>query len=335
MMKNKRRLNHSMALSNNLTSFSLALAKLPQQRIAQAVIVLLLIYVAFMAAKITWLVVPQKPIVSDVATTKHSAKLSKSGQNINISALQALNLFGAYNESVDEVVVEQITSAPETRLQLTLSGLVASDNPETAAAVIENKGKQATYGIGDLITDTRASLEQVLIDRVIIKQSGRLETLMLDGADYNQQAQSVSTKKANKKANNIASIKNGPQPLASNSKQKSSVVDQRANTQLSQNAKQLRADIANNPGKITDYLRISPARKAGSIVGYRLSPGKNPDFFTLSGLKSGDVALQMNGHDLLAPLQAAQAMAALKTERDISLLVERQGDLIEILFSIH
>jgi len=52
-------------------------------------------------------------------------------------------------------------------------------------------------------------------------------------------------------------------------------------------------------------------------------------------LKSGDVAIQMNGYDLLAPLQAAQAMSALKTERDISLLVERQGELIEILFSIN
>lgn len=320
-----------MALTDNLTSFSAILAKLPQQKIAQAISVLLLIYIALIAAKITWLVVPQKPIVSDAAATRYTSQQNAGGKSFNISSLQALNLFGQYNQEENEEVAVQITDAPETRLQLTLSGLVASDNVETAAAIIENKGKQETYGIGDLITGTRASLEQVLIDRVIIKQSGRLETLMLDGADYSHQAQSVSNRKSNKAVQQHES-QNSPQ--RSPSREKSSVVDQRANKSLSRNAQQLRADLKNDPGKITDYLRISPARKAGKIVGYRLSPGKNPEFFKLSGLKSGDVAVQMNGHDLLVPLEAAQAMSALKTERDISLLVDRKNDLIEILFSI-
>jgi len=322
-----------MVLTNSLASFPATLTKLPQQRITQAVSALLLIYIAFMAAKITWLVVPQKPIVSNVTTTKYTAQQNKGGQRFNIAALQALNLFGQYNKQEETAAVVQITEAPETRLQLTLSGLVASDNVETAAAIIENNGKQATYGIGELITGTRASLEQVLIDRVIIKQSGRLETLMLDGADYNQAAQSVSIKQASDKASSsVRESQNGPQKLVQ--KVKASVVDLRSNRDLSQNAKQLRADLQENPGKITDYLRISPARKEGNIVGYRLSPGKSPEFFKLSGLKSGDVAIQMNGYNLLVALEAAQAMSALKTERDISLLVERQNDLIEIQFSI-
>ena len=159
---------------------------------------------------------------------------------------------------------------------------------------------------------------------------------MLDGADYSQPAQSLSNIKANRKATNKSpqqrGSQNGPQRLPSRSKP--SVVDQRSNKDLSRNAQLLRTDLKNDPGKITDYLRISPARKGGGIVGYRLSPGKNPEFFKLSGLKSGDIAVQMNGHDLLVPLEAAQAMSALKTERDISLLVERKSDLIEILFSI-
>jgi general secretion pathway protein C len=325
-----------MALTDNLTSFSAILTKLPQQRIAQAISVLLLIYVAFMAAKITWLVVPQQSTAGNASAAKHIVQKSKTGKNINISALQSLNLFGQYNEQIKEEAVEQVTDAPETRLQLTLSGLVASDQVEIAAAIIENKGKQATYGIGDIIKGTRASLEQVLIDRVIIKQSGRLETLMLDGADYNQPAQSVSNKKASNKENSKASqqreSKNSPQRLAF--EPKASVVDHRSNKELSINAKRLRSDLQNDPGKITDYLRISPARKEGKIVGYRLSPGKKPDFFKLSGLKSGDIAVQMNGHDLLVAMEAAQAMSALKTERDISLLVKRKDELIEILFSI-
>jgi general secretion pathway protein C len=322
-----------MASPNNIASYITSLDKLPKQKIAQAISVILLVYIAYIAAKITWLIFPQTSIMADVSPKNTVADQYKKNQSFSMSGVQALNLFGQYNAQKNDPVVAQITDAPKTRLQLTLSGLVASDNVENAAAIIENKGKQATYGIGDIIKGTRASLEQVLIDRVIIKQSGRLETLMLDGADFNQAAQSVSNKNAsNKKIAQQKIINNRPQrsPL----KASSSVMDQRSNDELSQAAQALRNDLTNDPGKITDYLRISPARKGSDIVGYRLSPGSNADFFKLSGLKSGDIAVQMNGHDLLAPLEAAQAMSALKTERNISLLVKRQNDLIEILFSI-
>lgn len=317
-----------MTLTNNITSFSAILVKLPQQRIAQALSILLLIYIAFMAAKITWLVAPStnQTISNHGMNIAKQAKGQSSDKNHDLSNLQNLNLFGQYNAQVKEVVVEQITNAPETRLQLKLSGLVASDDVEIAAAIIEHKGKQETYGIGDIIKETRASLEQVLIDRVIISQSGRAETLMLDGADYNQPAQTVSHKQESAKQTANQNTKQSPA--------ETSVVDQRTNQNLSDSAKQLRADLNSDPGKITDYLRIAPASKNGEIVGYRLSPGKDPDFFNLSGLKSGDIAVQMNGHNLLAPLELAQAMAALKTERDISLLVDRNNDLIQILFSI-
>jgi len=318
-----------MTINDKLTSFASILAKLPQQKIAQAISFLLLVYIAFLAAKITWLLVPQPAVSSNVALVSSVNTGNSTKQNFNLSTLQALNLFGQYteNEQVKEVA-EEITDAPVTRLQLTLAGLVASDNKEDAAAVIEYKGKQETYGIGDVIIGTRASLEQVLIDRVIIKQSGRLETLMLDGADYNEPAQNIAHKKAKLKAS-----KKG-ENSSKKKLTKTDLVDQRSNKTLTKNATQLRADISQDPGKITDYLRISPARKNGNIVGYRLSPGKKPEFFKLSGLKSGDIAVQMNGYDLLSPAEAAQALSALKTERDISLLIERKKDLIEILFSI-
>jgi len=321
-----------MVIPNNFIPISNFIAKLPQQKIAQAMSVLLLIYIALVTAKITWLVAPQAPIVNNATTKNAAVQQNKRGQSFNISALQALNLFGQYNTQETADVVVQVTDAPETRLQLTLSGLVASDQKGTAAAIIEYQKKQATYGIGEIIKGTRASLEQVLIDRVIIKQSGRLETLMLDGADYNQPAQSVSTKQASKQA--ATKIPPTGESQSGPVRAKTSVVDQRTNARLSKNAQLLREDLTNDPGKITDYLRISPVHKEGNIAGYRLSPGKNPEFFKLSGLKSGDVAVQMNGYNLLAPLEAVQAMSALKTERDISLLVERNSDLIEILFSI-
>ena len=42
----------------------------------------------------------------------------------------------------------------------------------------------------------------------------------------------------------------------------------------------------------------------------------------------------MNGYDLTAPSEAAQALSALKQDKEVSLLIDRNGELNEILFSI-
>ena len=119
------------------------------------------------------------------------------------------------------------------------------------------------------------------------------------------------------------------------SKDENKILDQRNNKKLSAQAKNLRKDLNENPGNIIDYLKILPKRKSGQIIGYSLRPGKNPQFFKSSGLKSGDVAVQMNGYDLVQPLEAAQALNALKTEKEVSLLLDRDGEMTEIIFSVN
>ncbi len=315
-----------MTFPTDMTAFASLFTQNAQRRAAQLVMALLLVYIAYVSANITWSVVPQAQPNQNTAS-KSSSKNSysnKTNKSIDVAKIQSLNLFGQYNETAVEAPEVEMANVPETTLNLTLSGLVASDDKSIAAAVIENQGKQETYGIGDNIVGTRATLEQVLMDRVLIKQSGRLETLMLDGFDYSQPAQRASNKTETQKRK----PKVGPKP------RNSGVVDQRSNKELTTSAKNLRSEISQDPAKIGDYLRISPKRKDGKIVGYSLRPGKKPEFFKLSGLKAGDVAVEMNGYDLIAPAQAMQAMAEMKAARDISLLVNRQGSLTEILISL-
>jgi len=309
-----------------MTAVTSLFTQLGHRRVAQLVMVLLIVYIAYVCSQISWSVIPHEQSSQKYLDNTHSNNSNKNKVNktIDIAKIQSLNLFGQYNESVDETPDVKISNAPETKLNLILSGLVASNEKSIAAAVIENQGKQETYGIGDIIIGTRANLEQVLMDRVIIKQSGRLETLMLDGFDYNQPVKTITKKVATKNHN----TKVGSKPS------RTAVVDQRNNKKLSATAQNLRNEFANDPAKIGDYLRISPKRKEGNIVGYTLRPGKKPEFFKQAGLKSGDVAVQMNGFDLIEPVQAMQAMAEMKKARDISLLVDRQGSLTEILISL-
>lgn len=313
-----------MQSPTNITELNELLHKLPQQKIAKIVSGLSLCYIAYLLAQLTWLLLSSNSSHQSL-NIEHNALVESKISQTDIGVISQLNLFGAYNEQtqVEEV---KIQDAPETKLRLTLSGTVASDDKNTAAAIIENNGKQETYGIGDKITGTRAVLESVATDRVIIKQSGRLETLMLDGFNYNKQ-----TTRGINSANVSPAQKNKTRPSRNTSSQ---VLDQRNNQALSRSAMKLKADINNDPGKITDYLKIIPKRQGGNIQGYQLMPGKNAEFFQSSGLKSGDIAIQMNGLDLTIASEAAQALQALKQEQELSLLVDRNGELTEILFSI-
>ncbi|ALO36088.1 type II secretion system protein GspC [Colwellia sp. MT41] len=315
-----------MALPTNMTDLSSLFSQLGHRRVAQLVMMLLLTYIAYLGAKITWSIVPQAQSNQNTSLTSNTQSLNASQANkaVDVAKIQSLNLFGLYNDN--DVVEDEIEMAnvPETKLNLILVGTVASDDKSIAAAIIEYQGKQETYGIGDIILGTRANLEQVLRDRVLIKLSGRLETLMLDGFDYRQPAQKVANKPAEKR---------NPRKIAPLSS-RSEVIDQRNNKKLTATAKTLRAEFSQDPAKIGDYLRISPKRKNGKIIGYTLRPGKKPEFFKLVGLKAGDVAIEMNGYDLIAPIQAMQAMAEMRQARDISLLVNRQGSLTEILISL-
>lgn len=320
-----------MQLPTSAASFLESASKLPQQKIAKVISILLLIYIAYLFAQITWLLFTPETSPAHMAQSGKPKASQQQSKQLSITDLLSLNLFGLYQEKAEpvQVVEEDVESAPETRLKLILSATVASDDKATAAAVIENMGKQETYGIGDTVVGTRATLEKVLTDRVLIKQSGRLETLMLDGFDY---AESNAQRKRQQQApsRNLREVTENVGPKVKSAKK----LDQRKNKIVSQQAKQMRNDIASNPGKITDYLKISPRRDKGKVIGYRLMPGKNPELFKSSGLKPGDVAIQMNGFDLTTTSEAAQALTALKQDKEVSLLIMRGEELTELLFSI-
>jgi len=316
-----------MTLSNNLSSAFEQLSKLPQRKISQVIILVLISYIAFLFAQITWLGLSESDQNASLKLNSLSSVSSAPKKQVQVKAIQALNLFGVFSQQPQERVEEVVEDAPETRLKLILSGVVASSDPATAAAVIESAGKQETYSIGENVKGTRATLENVFNDRVLLKVSGSLETLMFEGLIFDKNVKPVQPR---------YNQPTGPQPTKTSGEKFSSpnIIDQRDNKALTQVTKSLQKELASDPGNITDYLKISPKRENGKISGYQLMPAKDPTFFQSAGLKSGDVAVQMNGFDLTAPREAAQALQSLKEQREVSLLLDRNGEMTEILFSI-
>ncbi|MEF1297832.1 type II secretion system protein GspC, partial [Vibrio parahaemolyticus] len=202
-----------------------------------------------------------------------------------------------------------VKDAPKTRLNLTLVGAVASSNPQTSLAVIANRGKQATYGISEEIEGTRATLKAVLVDRVIIDNEGRDETLMLEGVEYKKLSES-------------------PQATRVQAAQKEPAPD------VSDKLEQIREEIAKDPQSVFKYITISPVKKDDAIIGYRVSPGRDAALFNDVGLEPGDIAVQLNGIDLSDPSSSVQLMQVMSDPQELNLTVERDGQQYDIYIQL-
>jgi len=284
-----------------------------QQAINTAVVALLIIYLIVLLANFTWRLMPDPApeANSSQVNTNASQNGAASRQNqANVSGVQRLNLFGSAAEQ-EKKVEPVVQDAPQTQLNLKLTGVVASSENQSGAAVVDFRGKQATYGVGENIEGTRASIHEVFVDRIIIKNGTRFETLMLDGVEFNKLA---SSQVANRPS--TPSRTSGPPSLKSNL--------QLRNVNSPVSSEQLAA-LRGRPEQFIDYIKITPIRENGDLKGYRVNPGKDTSVFANSGLRPNDVVTEINGLDLTNVGQAMQAMEVLRKSDKMELTVLRNG----------
>lgn len=298
-----------------LDKFLAKAAGIPHKPLSVASFWLGLVVVIYLAADITWKLVPAN---SQSAQWRPTVSGTQTSGLVGVSGIKQLSLFGELGETAEvrTETVEVITDAPKTSLSIQLTGVVASTAEQKGLAVIDSRGSQDTYSLGDKIKGTSASLKEVYADRIIIANAGRYETLMLDGLKYTTQS-------------------NANQQLQkAKSQTKVQRLDKRRDAKVGRQISQSRDALMADPSKITDYLAISPVKRSGQVLGYRLNPGKDAALFKQAGFKANDLAKSINGYDLTNMGQALEVMAQLPELTEVSLMVERQGQLVEIMFSL-
>ncbi len=263
----------------------------PLTRVTGVFFLALLLMLAQQSAALTWrLLTLANPQSSQPWQPSTVAVSGQSSPRLELGEVSRLALFGKAIPKA-QAKTAVAANAPRTQLNAQLNGVLASSDPAKSIAIIAMSGIQNSYGVGDMIDGTQARIRQVYPDRVIIERDGRDETLMLDGEEYGK-------------------------PLP-----------QTTNTTL---LGSLRSELMADPGKITDYLNISPVQMDGRMAGYRLNPGNNPEFFNQSGLQANDLAISINGLDLRDNMQAMQAMQQLAGATEMTVTVERQGEQFDI-----
>jgi general secretion pathway protein C len=219
-------------------------------------------------------------------------------EQINFSALRDWHPFGEAPQELGPVepAPEALVDAPDTTLNLRLTGTVPVNVEEESEAFIQSGNQeQERYVIGDTIEGASgATLHRVYRDRVILNRSGRLESLRLP--------EELTAPRSSRAAGRVAP------PLPGAGAQGS-----------------LRQVISANASRLTDIIRLAPHVEGGQVVGFRVNPGRDEDTFNALGLRAGDVVTDINGLALDDPSRGLQAFEALGETTMANVTIMRDG----------
>ncbi|ARN74836.1 type II secretion system protein GspC [Oceanicoccus sagamiensis] len=292
---------------------------LPVQSVNKAVCGVLIVWLLITLGQLTTVFIASDTMPVEAADPAEPATL-KPASKTDISQLQSINLFGVAGavplapvESVP-VADEMALNATKTKLKLSLEGIVYTPDDDESLAVIVYQNKQDQYYIGDkLPVGNKVTLARVMADHVILDNSGRYESLWL----YDDE------KKA---AGKGAAAVSRPASKA--------VTDKRNNNDATKLATGYRDRLYKNPSSLAEVLRISPAQKNGQMLGYRVSAGRDRKQFAALGFKANDIVTSINGIELDEPSKALQIYKLMRTAKEATFVVDRNGSPVEVLVSL-
>lgn len=268
----------------------------------------LVIALAWQLAALTWALVPDGAAVRpapEVAVAAGSG--SEAGAERSFEALAGAQLFGEPPAAASEpAATERVVDAPDTTLNLQLTGIVARDESERGQAIIASgRDTEKIYSVGDTIEGANGTrLHAVYYDRVILNRGGgRLEALRL------------------------------PKELAASAAPRRQGASSRSSSgQSSSGSGSLRSVISDNASRITEVIRPSPHIEGGEVVGFRVRPGRNEQAFQTLGLQSGDVVTDVNGtplNDASAGLKLFEALGE-STMANVTVLRDGQSQTLVV-----
>ncbi|MCW8919206.1 MAG: type II secretion system protein GspC [Gammaproteobacteria bacterium] len=264
------------------------------QRLVPWCNLLLVLLLAYTMAGIGWRIWPQLPHTTVLPLPVASPTTTTTP---GLSALAALHLFGEV-EVAATAPPTPVIDAPETRLSLTLRGIVAvSDGGVGRALIAEGTQEDRLYKVGDALIGG-AVLHEVLTDKVILKRGERLETLTLP--------------------RERVGVADGVPAIAANAQGG-------AGGALSQQLRTLRQSVINDPQLAFSLVKMQPVMEGGAIKGYRVTPGKERKLFHDAGLRAGDVVTRVNGVALSDTSQLAALYSQFQSASRFDLVVQRGG----------
>ncbi|MGB5727147.1 MAG: type II secretion system protein GspC [Thiogranum sp.] len=275
-------------------------------QLSKLVNVLLIIWLAWLSAKLTWLLVPEAG-QTEQAVSVAPAPVKRQQPRIDERQIAGWHLFGVAGEK--KTVEKRAVEAPETSLKLTLRGVFAHEESTGGRAIVgDPKGKEEHYAVGDPLPGG-AKLSEIYPDRIILERNGRFETLRLPKELTHPQSGNAGSRVATR-----AGSAGSPGKAAAFQK--------------------YRTEIKRNPSSFMNYVQAAPHREDGKFVGFKLQPGRQPGAFNQLGLQSGDIVTAINGVQIDSPSSGMKAMRALGEGDSVNVTLLRDGQETSLSLSL-
>ena len=272
-------------------------------RVRGGFIFLLVAALGLLTARFLWLLIEPGGAVSQplrLPATTAPASESSPLATADLMLLTRSNRFGTGAPGGDI-----IPDAPATSLNLTLKGVrsVATGTREPASqqvsiAVIQTPdGRALTYHAGDTIIEG-VTLDRVLPDRVLIRKSGALETLMMDS--------SIDALAVLSRPGESGLIEGAPRP----------------------------ATISETPAATVNRsllasLDIAPVFSDSLLTGYRITTSGPASDLSNAGLEPGDLVTHVEGKPV-GEIDIQSFSDRLSTATELSMTVQRNGAAVPV-----
>lgn len=261
--------------------------------LANILLIALVVYSALTLARVTWMIAwAERP----VAAAPGLANDASQGASGRLQALAAHDMFGRPTSQAP--VAETVRrSAPETRLNLSLEGVMVAQRPEDSGAIVAgSNGVTEHYRVGDTLPGN-AQLAEVEGDRILIRRNGQYESLSFEDKLPTDMVEEVASE-----------LSSADEFVAA------------ARNQLQ----------SQGLGALAAY-GLRPAGEDGSS-GY-VYDGSNAMLNAVS-LRSGDVITAINGQRLGDFEQDQALLENWRSESQIDIEIERDGAILNVNYAI-
>lgn len=299
----------------------------------RAVVLLACLWMLAAAVQLFWALFPVAPATRlEGAVINPPAQVmanTSSRAQVDIEALRGWSLFGEPGAVADVEVAEESASevrsaregiergARESRLELTLRGIIAFNAAGEGSAVIEHRGRQAIYSVDDeLPVAGRVLLAKVMPDQVVLDNGGTYELLRL----YPPSALDAQ----------LTGAQNGVPRTARPAASAATVVDRRMDPESAALAAEYRDQLYEDPQSLAELVRISAVREEGILRGYRVTPGQHRKQFEQLGFRPGDLVVAVNGLSLSDPANTMRLYQAMRSASEVSFDLLRGAESVAL-----
>ena len=206
-------------------------------------------------------------------------------------------------------------NAAETRLPLTLTGIVALTEDGLGSAVIRVNGAEQVYAVGDsLPASGQVTLAKVMPQTIVIDNNGTYELLTL----YEGVGLVVPTTPS--RAGPAT-----PPNRAVGAPRSEALAPVASEAERSEVAQRYRRALYESPEALASLLTVSPVQADGAIIGYRISPSKERAAFDALGFQPGDMVTGVNGLSLSDSTNTLKLYTLMKDATAATFDITREG----------